>query len=124
MPFGSGPGVADCLGAYTRDRLPRTMGIVRLATRTGRMALHDGAVGVVVRDALISAVPRFGPGLVLRAFDGIADRQPPARPYPAGEAPRYTGARADPKPGRSCAAATDEGDHGEGRLHRARGHRA
>ncbi|MEU2157045.1 FAD-dependent monooxygenase [Streptomyces sp. NPDC019396] len=87
---GSGPDTGRGLAAYTRERLPRTMGIVRLATRTGRMALHDSAVGVAVRDALIRAVSRFGPGLVLRGFDGIADWQPP---YPGVSAPRHTGAR-------------------------------
>ncbi|MFD5425945.1 FAD-dependent monooxygenase [Streptomyces sp. NPDC127084] len=88
---GRGPDVADGLGTYTRERLPRTMGVVRLATRIGRVALHDGAVGVAVRDALIRAVSRFGPGLVLRGFDGIADWEPPTRPCPAGAAPRHRG---------------------------------
>jgi hypothetical protein len=39
---------------------------------------------VTVRDTLMSAVSRFGPGLVLRTFDGIADWRPPHRTYAAG----------------------------------------
>lgn len=79
---GSGSDVGRGLAAYTRERLPRTMGIVRQATRTSRMALHDSAVGVAVRDALVATVSRLGPGLILRGFDGIADWQPPGRPSP------------------------------------------
>ncbi|MFJ3583578.1 FAD-dependent monooxygenase [Streptomyces sp. NPDC090127] len=65
------------LAAYTADRLPRTTAIVRKAARTGRLTLVSARPAVAVRDALITAVSRFGPGLVLRGFDGIADWRPP-----------------------------------------------
>ncbi|MET9433087.1 FAD-dependent monooxygenase [Streptomyces sp. NPDC006551] len=65
------------LAAYTADRLPRTTAIVRKAARTGRLTLLSARPAVAVRDALISAVSHFGPGLVLRGFDGIADWRPP-----------------------------------------------
>ncbi|MGW6568943.1 FAD-dependent monooxygenase [Streptomyces sp. NPDC054975] len=65
------------LAAYTADRLPRTTAIVRKAARTGRLTLLSARPAVAVRDALIAAVSRFGPGLVLRGFDGIADWRPP-----------------------------------------------
>ncbi|MFD7446030.1 FAD-dependent monooxygenase [Streptomyces sp. NPDC059909] len=74
------------LAAYTGDRLPRTMGIVRQATRTGRMAMLSSPAAVAVRDTLVAAVSRFGPGLVLRSFDGIADWRPPQHTYAAGAA--------------------------------------
>ena len=32
---------------------------------------------VALRSTLVGAVSRFGPGLVLRGFDGIADWHPP-----------------------------------------------
>lgn len=66
------------LAAYTADRLPRTTAIVRKAARTGRLALLAAPPAVAQRNALIAAVSRFGPGLVLRGFDGIADRRPPS----------------------------------------------
>ncbi|MFG2759413.1 hypothetical protein [Streptomyces wuyuanensis] len=75
------------LPAYTEQRLPRTMGIVRQATRTGRLAMLGGAAPVVARNALIRAVSRLGPGIVLRGFDGIADWRPPGRTYAAGAEP-------------------------------------
>ncbi|MFF7178817.1 FAD-dependent monooxygenase [Streptomyces sp. NPDC008121] len=71
------------LAAYTAERLPRTTAIVRKAARTGRLTLVSARPAVAVRDTLIAAVSRFGPGLVLRGFDGIADWKPPA-PAPAG----------------------------------------
>ncbi|MER7956593.1 FAD-dependent monooxygenase [Streptomyces sp. NPDC096030] len=65
------------LAAYTADRLPRTTAIVRKAARTGRLTLLTAPPAVALRNALIAAVSRFGPGLVLRGFDGIADWRPP-----------------------------------------------
>ncbi|GAA2980813.1 MULTISPECIES: hypothetical protein [Streptomyces] len=39
---------------------------------------------MALRDGLMSAVSRLGPGIVLRTFDGIADWRPPRRTYAAG----------------------------------------
>ncbi|MFI8965947.1 FAD-dependent oxidoreductase [Streptomyces sp. NPDC053493] len=77
-PGGSGgPAVPAALAAYTADRLPRTTALVRKAARTGRLALLSARPAVALRDAAVTAVSRFGPGLVLRGFDGIADWRPP-----------------------------------------------
>ncbi|MFE1906848.1 FAD-dependent monooxygenase [Streptomyces gardneri] len=78
----SGPGFdpADALAAYTADRLPRTTAIVRKAARTGAVTLLSARPAVALRSALVGAVSRFGPGLVLRGFDGIADWRPPVAP--------------------------------------------
>ncbi|SFY44950.1 FAD-dependent monooxygenase [Streptomyces atratus] len=71
------------LAAYTADRLPRTSAIVRRAARTSRLMCLTSAPAVAMRDALVSAVSRLGPTLVLRTFDGIADWQPPRHTYAA-----------------------------------------
>ncbi|ALO06901.1 monooxygenase [Streptomyces venezuelae] len=78
----SGPGFdpAGALAAYTADRLPRTTAIVRKAARTGAVTLLSARPAVALRSALVGAVSRFGPGLVLRGFDGIADWRPPVAP--------------------------------------------
>ncbi|MFB7611536.1 FAD-dependent monooxygenase [Streptomyces gardneri] len=78
----SGPGFdpAGALPAYTADRLPRTTAIVRKAARTGAVTLLSARPAVALRSALVGAVSRFGPGLVLRGFDGIADWRPPVAP--------------------------------------------
>ncbi|MCX4986941.1 FAD-dependent monooxygenase [Streptomyces sp. NBC_00572] len=68
------------LAAYTADRLPRTTAIVRKAARTGAVTLLSARPAVALRSTLVSAVSRFGPGLVLRGFDGIADWRPPVAP--------------------------------------------
>lgn len=68
------------LAAYTADRLPRTTAIVRKAARTGAVTLLAARPAVALRTTLVSAVSRFGPGLVLRGFDGIADWRPPTAP--------------------------------------------
>ena len=68
------------LAAYTADRLPRTTAIVRKAARTGSVTLLSARPAVALRSALVGAVSRFGPGLVLRGFDGIADWHPPVAP--------------------------------------------
>ncbi|MES4908582.1 MULTISPECIES: FAD-dependent monooxygenase [unclassified Streptomyces] len=65
------------LAAYTRDRLPRTMDIVRRSARTSRMSALSSAPAVALRDAALTAVSRLVPGLLLRGFDGIADWHPP-----------------------------------------------
>ncbi|MER6998961.1 FAD-dependent monooxygenase [Streptomyces sp. NPDC000410] len=85
---GGGPDVGQGLAAYTAERLPRTMRIVRQATKAGRAAMLNSAAAVAVRDTLVAAVSRFGPGLVLRSFDGIADWRPPQHTYAAGTAHR------------------------------------
>uniref|UniRef100_A0AAU3H4Y0 FAD-dependent monooxygenase n=1 Tax=Streptomyces sp. NBC_01401 TaxID=2903854 RepID=A0AAU3H4Y0_9ACTN len=72
------------LAAYSADRHPRTTAMVRKAARISRMTGLSGAPAVALRDGLMSAVARFGPGLVLRTFDGICDWQPPQRTYAAG----------------------------------------
>ncbi|MDT9693569.1 FAD-dependent monooxygenase [Streptomyces sp. P9(2023)] len=79
---GRGLPPSRALAAYTDDRLPRTTAIVRKAARTGRLTLVSARPAVAVRDALIAAVSRFGPGLVLRGFDGIADWRPPLAEQP------------------------------------------
>jgi 2-polyprenyl-6-methoxyphenol hydroxylase-like FAD-dependent oxidoreductase len=72
------------LAAYTAQRLPRTMGIVRKAAKIARLMSLTSTPAVAVRNTLISVVSRLGPGLVLRTFDGIADWRPPQRTYAAG----------------------------------------
>ncbi|MEU9864701.1 FAD-dependent monooxygenase [Streptomyces sp. NPDC047971] len=81
----AGPGVlpSRALAAYTADRLPRTTAIVRKAARTGRLALLSAPPAVALRNGVVAAVSRFGPGLVLRGFDGIADWRPPSAADPA-----------------------------------------
>ncbi|MFI8824971.1 FAD-dependent monooxygenase [Streptomyces sp. NPDC053431] len=69
--------VPAALAAYTADRLPRTTAIVRKAAHAGRLALLSARPAVALRDTAMTAVSRFGPGLVLRGFDGIADWSPP-----------------------------------------------
>ncbi|MER5962291.1 FAD-dependent monooxygenase [Streptomyces sp. NPDC002057] len=68
------------LAAYTADRLPRTTALVRKAARTGAITLLSARPAVALRSTLVGAVSRFGPGLVLRGFDGIADWHPPVAP--------------------------------------------
>ncbi|MGW1095027.1 FAD-dependent monooxygenase [Streptomyces sp. NPDC002455] len=75
-----GAGVA----AYSAARHPRTTAMVRKAAQVSRMVGLTGAPAVALRDGLMSAVSRLGPGLVLRTFDGICDWRPPQRTYAAG----------------------------------------
>ncbi|MFE3141466.1 FAD-dependent monooxygenase [Streptomyces scopuliridis] len=84
LAAGLATGLAAGLASYSADRLPRTTAIVRQATRTGRMTAVSNPVAVAVRDALIVAVSRFGPGLILRGFAGIADWRPPQHTYASG----------------------------------------
>ncbi|MCX4849455.1 FAD-dependent monooxygenase [Streptomyces sp. NBC_00893] len=74
--------------AYTADRLPRTSAVVRKSARTARLMRLTSTPAVATRDALLSAVSRFGPNLVLRTFDGMADWRPPQHTYAA---PREAG---------------------------------
>lgn len=71
---------ARALAAYTADRLPRTTAIVRKAARTGAVTMLSARPAVALRSTLVGAVSRFGPGLMLRGFDGIADWRPPVAP--------------------------------------------
>ncbi|MFE7516368.1 FAD-dependent monooxygenase [Streptomyces sp. NPDC057540] len=70
------------LAAYTADRLPRTTAIVRRAARTGAVTMLSARPAVALRDAAVTAVSRFGPGLALRGFDGICDWRPPVGEVP------------------------------------------
>ncbi|MFE7600074.1 FAD-dependent monooxygenase [Streptomyces sp. NPDC057494] len=81
---GDAPGFQPgrALAAYTADRLPRTTGIVRRAARTGAITMLSARPAVALRDAAVTAVSRFGPGLALRGFDGICDWHPPVGPVP------------------------------------------
>ncbi|MFB6838660.1 FAD-dependent monooxygenase [Streptomyces sp. NPDC056361] len=77
------------LAAYTSDRLPRTTAIVRKAARTGAVTMLSARPAVALRAGLVRTVSRFGPGLVLRGFDGICDWHPPVEANgPTGEAIR------------------------------------
>ncbi len=58
--------------------------MVRKAAQISRMTRLSAAPAVALRDGLMSAVSRLGPGLVLRTFDGICDWRPPQRTYAAG----------------------------------------
>ncbi|MFJ6581035.1 FAD-dependent monooxygenase [Streptomyces sp. NPDC091368] len=73
------------LAAYTADRLPRTTALVRRAARTGAVTMLSARPAVALRDAAVTAVSRFGPGLALRGFDGICDWRPPVATVPPAE---------------------------------------
>ncbi|MGW6420106.1 FAD-dependent oxidoreductase [Streptomyces sp. NPDC055055] len=75
------------LAAYTADRLPRTTTLVRKAARTGALTMLSARPAVALRTALVGAVSRFGPGLVLRGFDGVCDWRPPVGPPRAAGTP-------------------------------------
>ncbi|MFD8548075.1 FAD-dependent monooxygenase [Streptomyces sp. NPDC059649] len=76
------PGAA--LAAYTRQRLPRTMEVVRRAERIGRLTTWRSGPACALRAGLMAATARLAPDLALRALDGIADWRPPAGTYAAG----------------------------------------
>lgn len=78
-----GTDTAAALAAYSAERLPRTTGIVRKSARVARLMALDSRPAVAVREALMSAASRLGPGLVLRTFDDIADWRPPQETYAA-----------------------------------------
>ncbi|MFI9202710.1 FAD-dependent monooxygenase [Streptomyces sp. NPDC053048] len=75
--------LAPALAAYTRDRLPRTMTVVRRSAGAARAAMLAGAPATVLRNTALTAVSRLAPQLMLRGFDGIADWRPPVRTYAA-----------------------------------------
>ncbi|GAA2928309.1 FAD-dependent monooxygenase [Streptomyces mexicanus] len=79
-----GTPIADDLAAYTAARLPRTTAVTRRAVRVARVNMMGNRAGAAVRDAVIAAVSRARPGLLLRGFDGIADWRPEQPPYAAG----------------------------------------
>ncbi|GAA2445362.1 FAD-dependent monooxygenase [Streptomyces macrosporus] len=90
-------GTPAALAAYTRDRLPRTMTVVRRSERVGRLTTLTSPPAVALRTAAVALLDRIGPRTALRSLDGIADWRPP-EPYAAGtrgrEAPadrRHTG---------------------------------
>ncbi|TVL89840.1 FAD-dependent monooxygenase [Streptomyces sp. SAJ15] len=72
------------LPAYTRDRLPRTMDVVRRSARVGRLAMLTAAPAVALRAAAVALAGRLGPAVALRGLDGIPDWSPPGPTYPAG----------------------------------------
>jgi 2-polyprenyl-6-methoxyphenol hydroxylase-like FAD-dependent oxidoreductase len=78
-----GTPIADDLAAYTAARLPRTTAVTRRAVRVARVNMMGNRAGAAVRDAVIAAVSRARPGLLLRGFDGIADWRPEQPPYAA-----------------------------------------
>ncbi|GGU45365.1 FAD-dependent monooxygenase [Streptomyces lavendofoliae] len=78
LPPHGDPGAG--LAAYSAARVPRTTGVVRASARVARLLTFTSAPAVAVRETLMS-LSRFGPGLALRAFDGIADWRPPQRTY-------------------------------------------
>ncbi|WP_030811897.1 FAD-dependent monooxygenase [Streptomyces sp. NRRL S-337] len=72
------------LAAYTRQRLPRTMEVVRRAERVGRLTTWRSRPACALRAGLMAATARLTPDLTLRALDGIADWRPPTGTYAAG----------------------------------------
>ncbi|UZJ32601.1 FAD-dependent monooxygenase [Streptomyces endophytica] len=81
------------LAAYTRQRLPRTMEVVRRAERIGRLSTWRSRPACALRAGLMAATARLAPDLALRALDGIADWRPPAGTYAAGARGTRTAAR-------------------------------
>ncbi|MEU1484835.1 FAD-dependent monooxygenase [Streptomyces sp. NPDC005752] len=75
--------LGEGLASYSAARVPRTTAMVRKAAQVSRMTRLSGAPAVALRNGLMSAVSRLGPGLVLRTFDGICDWHPPQRTYAA-----------------------------------------
>ncbi|QGV81761.1 FAD-dependent monooxygenase [Streptomyces ficellus] len=68
------------LAAYSAVRVPRTTGIVRKSARVARLLTLTSAPAVALRETVMT-LSRFGPGLALRTFDGIADWRPPQHTY-------------------------------------------
>ncbi|ANZ20212.1 FAD-binding monooxygenase [Streptomyces noursei ATCC 11455] len=68
------------LAAYTRQRLPRTMAVVRRSGRIGRVSTWRSRPACALRGALVAATARLAPDLALRGLDGIADWRPPGAP--------------------------------------------
>ncbi|MHB6905766.1 FAD-dependent monooxygenase [Streptomyces sp. DB-54] len=72
--------LAAALTAYTRQRLPRTMDVVRRSGRIGRLTTWRSRPACALRGALVAATARLAPDLALRGLDGIADWRPPVAP--------------------------------------------
>ncbi|MEV0373020.1 FAD-dependent monooxygenase [Streptomyces sp. NPDC050636] len=72
------------LAAYTRQRMPRTMDVVRRSERIGRLTTWRSRPACALRAALMAASARLAPDLALRSLDGIADWRPPAATYASG----------------------------------------
>ncbi|HEX5569139.1 MAG TPA: FAD-dependent monooxygenase [Streptomyces sp.] len=82
-----GAGARDldrALAAYTRDRLPRTMEVVRRSDRIGRLTTWTSPPALALRTTVFAVLNRIGPRLALRSLDGIADWRPPQPPHAAG----------------------------------------
>lgn len=79
--------VTTGLAAYTAARLPRTTATARKTVKVARLNMMGGRVATAVRDAMVAAVSKAAPTFVLRGYDGIADRRPPASPYASGQTP-------------------------------------
>ncbi|MGI5353969.1 FAD-dependent monooxygenase [Streptomyces sp. CA-252508] len=78
LPPHGDPGAG--LAAYSAARVHRTTGIVRASARVARLVALKGTPAVALRETLMT-LSRFGPGLALRTFDGIADWRPPQHTY-------------------------------------------
>ncbi|MFF2848178.1 FAD-dependent monooxygenase [Streptomyces sp. NPDC058001] len=73
--------LATALAGYSADRVPRTTAVVRKAARVARMATVANRPVVALRTGLMSVASLFGPGVVLRTFDDIANWRPPQHTY-------------------------------------------
>ncbi|MFG2396447.1 FAD-dependent oxidoreductase [Streptomyces lydicus] len=87
--------LATALAEFTRQRLPRTMDVVRRAERIGRLTTWRSRPACALRAVLMAATARLTPDLALRALDGIADWRPEGPTYAAGT--RGTRTAAQPK---------------------------
>lgn len=90
--------LAPALAAYSHARLPRTTAVVRRSVRAARVSTLASRPAVAARAVATAALSRLGPGLVLRAADGIADWRPPAAAY-AAPTPRATDGPSGADPG-------------------------
>ncbi|MEV4438714.1 FAD-dependent monooxygenase [Streptomyces sp. NPDC049577] len=66
------------LPEYTRQRLPRTMDVVRRSAAVNRMTRLSSPLACGLRTAALLTVNRLGPRIALRSLDGIADWKPSA----------------------------------------------
>jgi 2-polyprenyl-6-methoxyphenol hydroxylase-like FAD-dependent oxidoreductase len=82
----TGAGLDTALAAYTAERLPRTMNVVRRSGKIGRLTTWSSWPAYALRTALVATANRFGPRLALRSLDGIADWRPQEPPYAPGGA--------------------------------------
>jgi 2-polyprenyl-6-methoxyphenol hydroxylase-like FAD-dependent oxidoreductase len=80
----AGGDLPRALATYTDQRLDRTTDVVRKSWQISRMTTWSSRPACAVRSLLIAAGSLFGPRLVLRSLDGIADWSPPGSPYAAG----------------------------------------